>query len=390
MSKHTSTGDKERKRIQKHNRFLDLIRRHPGISRQAIAETLRISTFNISHLTRELMGKNLVLEKGENPEDKKEHFGRPSIPLHLNGDFEYFAGIDLEATCWRLVILDFAGKLIFEKELPFKEQNQRQGYEKQLKQNLESAIQDFGEKKWAKVTSLCIGVPGSLDREKGRVIQLEMLPNFTDISLVPLMQKVISQPVVMVDNISNLAIYEQWIKPELTQKVVLHFAIRSGIKLVLMQAGQLFQGVHHYAGEIGFLKSNFADSQSETLHDQLSVLSLKQKRKDLPESFWQGDEQSVQRHLQSAKEKDFWLSFGEILCNTLQGLTYLLDPDEIILHIPKFMRHPELVDPWLDLYTTAAQSRSFAPPPLQISQQPAHGAAIGAGLRAIADRYPID
>lgn len=385
MPKFISTGDKERKLNLKRNKFLEMVRKFPGISRQSIAETLRISTFNISHLTRDLIEEKIILET-DDLKDEVQGQGRPSKPLVLNGEYDYFAGIDLEASCWRMVVLDFQGKTVCEHTATFVESDERQGYIDQLNQHLKDGIKKAG-KLWDRVSCVGFGAPGSLDYESGTILRFEILKNFRDIPIYEMYHKLCQKELIISDNISNLAIYDHWTRPEVSDKTVLHFAIRSGIKVVLMHKDMVYLGKNNYSGEIGFMPLHMDDPKSPDLHSAIAQKSLKQKL-SVAAGFWQGEPTAIEQAFSNSKNTPHLDLFTAAFCAGLKSMVYLYDPDEIIIHSSLFSEHNLL---WEELETEFNQQmkdRAFTPPHLSPSKAPANSAAIGAGLRALENQYP--
>jgi predicted NBD/HSP70 family sugar kinase len=385
MAKFISTGDKERKLNLKRNKFLEMVRKFPGISRQSIAEALRISTFNISHLTRDLIEEKIILETDDLKEESQGQ-GRPSKPLVLNGAYDYFAGIDLEASCWRMVILDFQGKPVFEHSATFVESNDRQGYIDQLNKNLKDGIHESGNL-WKKVSCIGFGAPGSLEEDSGTILRFEILKNFKDIPIYEMYHKIGKKDILISDNISNLAIYDHWNRPEVSDKTVLHFAIRSGIKVVLMHNDQLYIGKNNYSGEVGFLPLHMDDPKSPTLHSAIAQKSLKQKL-DVSPDFWLGKPDAIEKAFSNSKNSVHLELFVKAFSAGLKSMIYLYDPDEIIVHSSLFTEHNLLWEELQTEFEKQMKERTFSPPNLYPSEAPANSAAIGAGLRAMERQYP--
>lgn len=386
MAKFISTGDKERKLNEKRNKFLEMVRKYPGISRQSIAESLRISTFNISHLTRDLIEEGLIYEK-DDPKSEPQGQGRPSKPLHINGQYDYFAGIDLEASRWRMVIIDFEGKTVFEHSETFHEGHSPQDYIDQLAQNLNNAIEKSGDL-WKYVSCLAFGAPGSLDESKGSIQRFEIMPHFENIPVLDLYREISDKDVIISDNISNLAIFDQWTRPEAAQKIVLHFAIRSGIKTVLMKHDELYIGRDNYSGEIGFLPLNIHEPNSPNLHSAISQKSLKQKLTGIDPQFFEGDEKLINEALSKPEYNATLKEFSRILASSFRTLIYLFDPDEIVVHSSLFKSENDLWNQVMNDFKTQTEDRVFSPTPIYPSEEPANSAAIGAAFRAMAHKYP--
>ena len=112
-----SPGQTENKQELTKNRILHYLRNNPGSSRQECAVALSVSTFTISKIVGELIEKKYILEKEDN--NRTESPGRPRIPLHLNPEYSYFAGIEFDTQYWRFVVIDFMGKVVYTYISPF-------------------------------------------------------------------------------------------------------------------------------------------------------------------------------------------------------------------------------------------------------------------------------
>ncbi|MCK4983529.1 MAG: ROK family protein, partial [Victivallaceae bacterium] len=225
-----STGDQATKSLEKRNKFLALVRKFPGISRQECAEIMRVSTFYASKLVPGLVKEGMVTEA--EPTGKAVSRGRPTKPLHINPDYEYFAGVDLEASTWRFVITDFQGDCIFSTIKDFHPCTSRDEYLIHLEKLLNEAIKESGDK-WSKVKSIGIGAPGFLNPETGIIENYEILPEFKKIPLREIYQKISGKEAFICHNIYNLSTYDLQKRPEAEKLSVLHVALRSGISSAL-------------------------------------------------------------------------------------------------------------------------------------------------------------
>ena len=230
----TSTGDQATKLLEKRNTFLALIRKYPGISRQECAETMRVSTFYASKLVPELVNEGMVTEVESAA--KTAVRGRPSKPLLINPEYEYFAGVDLEASTWRFVIADFQGDCIFSRIKDFHPCSTWDEYLIQLENLLHEAIKESGDK-WSKVKSIGIGAPGFINPETGIIENYEILPGFKEIPLRDAYQKTTGKESFICHNIYNLSTYDLQKRPEAEKLSVLHVALRSGISSALSLNG---------------------------------------------------------------------------------------------------------------------------------------------------------
>ena len=380
MRKFISPGDIEGKLTKKRNIFLSILRKYPGVSRQECAKRMQVSTYNITKLTPALIAEGMVIE--DNPErDDTATRGRPSLPLRLNPQYEYFAGMDLEASQWRFAIIDFAGNPVYSRIAPFATCRNRDSYVALLEKLLGETIADCGSS-WNRVRAFGIGSPGFLDPKNGIVRNYEILPGFKMIPLLDLHRKISRRETFIINNICNLAIYDSWKRPESDQEVVLHVALRSGISTSLNVQGNLYRGSHSRSGEIGL----FILPEHGFLQSLAGLAALKQKLPDLSEDFWHGKTEIVNREYAGEKVKPVLDEAMKRLATAMANLASFLDPDEIVVYSTLFSNDNIL---WEILRNEFNSCRQKQQSPTRLSNSGASelNAAAGAAFYALESIY---
>ncbi len=373
-----SPGNIEEKIRRKENRFLALVRRYPGISRQSCAQKMGISTFNISRLAQSLLERNLIVE-GETTSGN--NCGRPSTPLLLNPEYQYFAGIDLEAEYWRFVIIDFRGNLIHSQQYDFCRCASRTDYIEQLSNLLTQAIDASGEH-WEKVNALGVGAPGFVDHETGIVENYEILPDFKRIPLLDICTLVSGKPSFITNNILCLATRSLWKKDGTEHKVLIHAAIRSGISTAFNIRDNVFYGRNKQAGELGLFLVDGAPLQESA---GLSV--LKRRLPNLDQDFWHGTPEQVKQGFRSKKIKTIITKAMEQIATCLANAAAFMDNDEIIVYSTLF-KHENLI--WEILRNAFVKYRKLQGlKPLKITRcgDSEFYVATGAALYALDQQY---
>lgn len=382
MGKFISPGNMKGKLLRKRNKFLSLIRKHPGISRQKCAILMSLSTFNITRLASKLIASEMIIEDESlslNPGQE-----RRSIPLCLNPGYEYFAGLDFEASSWRFIILDFAGNLIFSVEKDFHPCRDREQYIKLLGEHLAGAIKECG-KLWEKVAAMGIGAPGYLDHKSGVIINYEVLPDFSMIPLQDVYREISRKQVHLANNIGCLATFDLWKRPVSEKMTVMHVAIRSGISMSLSSNGNLFRGGHGRAGELGV---SFSPDGASFLQDICGLSALRKNNPDLPESFWQGNEEAVFQQLKRKKVRDSMDGTIKILAISLSSSAALFDPDEIIIYGPLFSEENLLWKNLKEEFAACQKKQKLPSIPLIRALDSKFNAAAGAAFFAMESMCP--
>lgn len=386
-----ATGKREEKRLRKRNLFLRLVRKYPGISRQACARMMEVSTFSISRLTRSLIDAGVVVEDTDLEPVNPLPQGRPSTPLRLNPEYGYFAGIDVEAAQWRMVVIDFAGNPVFDRRKPLRPCDDREAYRQQLAHLLRECMTECGVL-WEKVESLGVGVPGLLDLERGIVENYEPLPNFDSIPVMDICHEVTDLPVTLLNNVASLAVYDVWKRPAAEEQIALHVVVRSGIGSALLRYGQRFAGSHSHGGELGhFPLSRDSGGETVTLEMVAGLSALREQvPAETPHALWEGASAAVEHALEHPGVHALLSEAMTALGRTLAGVAALLDPDQIIVHSPLFSEENEL---WrllvheyeADLSPLVAHHVTF-----RRSEVPSHAPAVGAALQGLELLYPAN
>jgi predicted NBD/HSP70 family sugar kinase len=375
----TSTGDQATKLLEKRNAFLALVRKYPGISRQECAETMRVSTFYASRLVPELVAEGMLTE-AEAP-GKAVGRGRPSKPLLINPEYEYFAGIDLEASTWRFVMTDFQGDCIFSTIKDFHTCKSRDEYLIQLENLLNEAIKESGDK-WSKVKSIGIGAPGFLNPETGIIENYEILPEFKKIPLFDTYKNITNKETFICHNIYNLSTYDLQKRPEAAKLSVLHVALRSGISSALSLNGSIYRGSKSLAGEVGL--SLFAN---EILQETAGLHALQQKLPDLPNAFWAGDTAVINTEFKKPKTQETLQYALELTATALANVATFIDPDEVIIYSSLFPSENKLWQILTEQFTKCRNKQGFNPNIIRRSSTSELTPAIGAAIFAIENTY---
>lgn len=330
MGKFVSPGEIEEKIRRKQNRFLDLLRSYPGISRQECAVRMRISTYNVSKMAQFLLAEGKIVER-EN-ETEPSGAGRPSIPLHLKADYAYFAGVDIEADHWRLAIVDFAGNTVATCEEPLGGCVSRSAYISLLERLLKNALSNLAVF-WERVAGVWIGAPGLIDYRDGSIIDYGIMPHFRNIPLLKIYRDLCAVPVQVGWNLRNLAVKDARERPDTAEKIILYASVRSGIGTVLSQRGTVLMGGQGRAGEFGLFPvwSSSEGGAPTNLEAVAGLTAMREQMPEVPAEFWQGEPEAIAEVWGNKRTRAEFEKRLCILGQSLAGLVAVLDPDELVV-----------------------------------------------------------
>lgn len=382
-----ATGNREQKLLRNRNAILTLVRKYPGLSRQDCARRLELSTFTLSRVVGKLIQDGLLREEDSRPNGTASRTGRPATPLTVNADAAFFAGIDLEASCWRFVVVDFAGTERFRLMKAISKRKTPQRYHGDLQAFFEEARSACGAL-WESVAGLGIAAPGLLNVEEGVIEVYHPLPGFEKIEILNLYREIFGRPTFLLHNVVSLAACDLWLRPGSEDEVTFHAVVRSGIAGVLTDRRRVFRGSHGLAGELGDWSVDLGSGASGCLQDIAGLQALRHALADAERDLWAGVPEAVDRALRKPRSERCLKRAMHALGFALAGVAALLDPDRIVVYSPLLSESnalwPLLHEAFLSRINPAFSGRMV----FARSEQTETAAAVGAALFALNNAYP--
>lgn len=189
----------------------------------------------------------------------------------------------------------------------------------------------------------------------------------------------------LTNNIGCLAVFDLWKRPGAENMTVMHVAVRSGISMSLSSNGTIFRGGHGRAGELGV---SFSPNEGLFLQDVCGLAALRNKFPDLPESFWQGDEEAVFQQLKKKNVRDSMNWIIKILSMSLSSSAALLDPDEVIIYGSLFSEENLLWKKLKEEFSACQEKQKLPSIPLIRAIDSKFNVAAGAAFFAMESRCP--
>ena len=381
-----ATGNQAEKLARTRHAVLALVRKYPGVSRQDCARRLELSAFTLSHVVADLIEERCLEETATPSASSRPATGRPGTPLAVCADRASFAGIDMEASTWRFVVVDFAGQERFQMVRPLPTRRTARHHAADLAKLFEVARTACGAE-WDKVQAVGVAAPGLLDMERGIVEAYHPLPAFTQIAIRDIYRELSGRPTFLLHNVVSLAAHDLWRRQGSEDEATFHAIVRSGIAGVLSDWRRVFPGSHGLAGELGHWRVHLGQKRSSRLQDVASLQALRETLHDLEPAFWQGTPDAVARAIKGSSGPRLKRAMTA-LGHALAGVGALIDPDRIVVHSPLLSHDnglwPVLHDSFFeDISPTLARRVR-----LDRSEAPETAAACGAALFAIQNLYP--
>ncbi|MEJ5228515.1 MAG: ROK family protein [Pseudothermotoga sp.] len=235
---------------------LSFIRKNSLVSRAKIAKSIGLSKPAVSEAVDHLV-KLGVLREVKKGESSKRGGKRPML-LEFNPSYRLVIAVDLGGTNLRVALTDLNGKVLNRKDF-----SSRGIYSAQhLIDRLSNAICSLSFESES-ILGIGIGVPGTVEPKSG-VIRYMPAFDLKDLPLKEEMQKIFKKPVLVSNDVTLNALGEMWKGAAKGKRNVLLVSLGTGTGMGIIVIGELFDGSHGMAGEIGYL---ITDWSREKEHD---------------------------------------------------------------------------------------------------------------------------
>ena len=227
--------------------ILEFIRCNGPISRSRIAEGLKVSLPTVMRIVEELIAEGWVYEAGE----KEWSGGRKRTVVKFNGSNHKIIGIDLGGTKIFGALADFNGKILNEMYIDHHQTQADDSFQVVL--HVIDELLKVASHNETLICGIGIGVPGITNTETGEVNFAPALA-WQGFPLKTRLEERYPYPVVVENDVNLAALGEVWFgTADCCQQNLVLIAIGTGIGAGVVINGGIYSGVHHMAGEIGYL-----------------------------------------------------------------------------------------------------------------------------------------
>lgn len=222
--------------------LLRRVRADETMSRVELARKLRLAPSTAGIYVDRLIADGFLVEKEKVTRD----FGRPPKALGLNPDGGRFVGVDFEARNIMATAVDFSQKPI----------EQHHGFIQAsdsvdaILKKIEKAIEEVTADDKRKVLGIGIGVPGSVDHERGIALHYRHIAGWDNIPLAERLSRRFRVPIFLENNIRSMALAELWFGQGRGVENFICVGVRSGVGAGIIIDGHLYRGANNIAGEI--------------------------------------------------------------------------------------------------------------------------------------------
>lgn len=234
--------------VKQNNRTLlfRLIYAKEPISRAELAQMTGLSPTTVSSLVDELIADNMVEIVGT---AKTVTSGRKPVMLRVNQRGGYMIGIELTPEGYRMAAYDLRMTPAAQTE------RQVENYSfigKEIVSGIEELLSNLDADE-SRLNGVCIGVPGVLDNETGRVVSSTLIPIDDKNDFYDVIRKRFPKITLRMGNESGFSAYIEKTRMERDVHSLIYIEINDGIGAGIITEDRIYTGAFGNAGEFGHI-----------------------------------------------------------------------------------------------------------------------------------------
>lgn len=359
-------------------RCMRMLRRGVPLTRADLARELSLTRATIGRAIGELLEAGLVTETLDRTDGSRA--GRPGTIIRLNPDGAYSIGIDISSASLTGVLLDLDMRVLRRIAVPLGPNAADVPAVIERMAHFPAQLLAAAGIAAERVQGLCVSVPGLVDR-RGHVVVAPFL-GWHDVPLRSLLRARSELPwtIQVCNDAVAFARAECAVADAKDTQNMLLVLLTEGLGGAIVQQGQVFQGAHGYAGELGHMVMHAGLGASPP--DSFEMLAgYRRFLPFLPQDLcfddglaWLAASESQAGNPELAPVFDAW---AEALAAGLLNLIHILDPERIVLGGPLSLLFPQVEERVKQLLQSHLL-HGFELPRINVTRFGADGAAIGA------------
>lgn len=228
---------------QNRNRVFRYIYRHGTVSNPDISHEMNMSLPTVTQITKELIEKGLVEEKGE----LKSTGGRRAKALSAAVNVKQAIGLDITKNHISLVLINLAGEIL-KYERIYQPYSSEEVYYQRVSEKLEAFLDESGEER-EKILGVGISFPGIIDLDREMIADSHIL----GVEMVPFeaVSRYFSYPCFFLND-ANAGAYAEGIRPEGMERFF-YLSLSNTVGGAIFNQNELMQGSNFRCGEVGHM-----------------------------------------------------------------------------------------------------------------------------------------
>lgn len=235
-------------------KVLNYIRINKAVSRTDIYKNTNISKPTVTRVIEQLLNEGLVVENGTAAGESD--LGRRPIYLEINPSAHYCIGINISKKTIEASIIDLSMKVIVKKNTSIKDINNVDDFYNIVLRCVNELLAEVISIDKSKILGIGIGVPGSVDYDKGIIIKFASKPNIVNASLKSFIEEKLNLHVLIDNNAKTRALGEYWYGYAIGYKNVIFVVCSEGIGSGIIADGNILRGKNNETGEFGHMTIN--------------------------------------------------------------------------------------------------------------------------------------
>lgn len=240
----------ESRKYNQRNKMLNVIRTGEDVSRNDLKKITSYSMTTVLSTVDEMIKDRLVIEE----ECSDARVGRRPIWLRLNPGGGYFVGLEFNRIQMHCVVLDFAGKLIYDNTYTLEKDDTKAKFVIEMIKTMIHKALDFLKDKNGTVFGIGLGVPGYNDKSRGIAISYSHVEGWENIPIKRIVEEEFHIPCYMCNNVDVMIYAYKWLIYQGKCEDMLFISIRTGVHLIPIINNQAVSSRYGFPGELGHVK----------------------------------------------------------------------------------------------------------------------------------------
>jgi len=309
--------------------ILNILRERQPISRAGIAQVSGISKPAVSEIVGRLIAKGVIAESETGCSTCRG--GKKPRLLSFCADFRTIIAIDIGGTNIRTALSDLDGVFLKRVDGSTRSVRSKAG----LIALITESIHALGDLTPDRTVGIGIGLPGTVDPGSGMI---QYIPSFDlrQITISEELVKTFGWPVFLANDVTLNALGELWKGEARGTKNLLLVSLGTGTGSGIILNGQVYEGAHGYAGEIGYQVTDWSNDGSGkrnsafgSLENWFSGYHLEERLKKM------GRKRSMEAFFEEAESdtelSDLLRDSIEHLALAISNAIVMFDPESVIL-----------------------------------------------------------
>ncbi|RAP78411.1 ROK family protein [Paenibacillus montanisoli] len=345
--------------ILKKNNVLNVIKtikNYGPITKLDVADKTKMTAVSIHNFISELIAKEILIEYGS----AESNGGRKPVLYKLNPSFGYVIGQCLTLTGIKTALFDFSMEKKVAREVSFENLSVTEVINLMTEQ-IKNMMADYGSE-YKQCLGIGITVPGQVNPESGTINNLTNMPMWNKVSLKTMVEQEVKLPVFVENDNKATILGIKWMEEISENSCIVYVAISSGVGSGILYNGELFNGKHFSAGEIGHISVQYDGEMCNCgnkgclelmISDKAIAARIKQELEKSESTDrikpWLTADWNMEKVIRLGEEgHPIVMDVLKDICNyiiiCIDNIVKVYDPEEIIFECSWLQAFPELLE----------------------------------------------